>query len=381
MCARSTVPTAAPHLRAKATSVKAPAKKGDDVVAFFKANDLEALAPLLLKEGFDELETLASMDIEDIKEVAIAYNARLRRGLQELRGENLDGCASPTNQVVAFLEIHGMAQYAASFLESGFDEMLTLSEIEDEDLKDLGLSRGHALKLRRVVREYMLENHPEEAQEDQAQRGQLGRQLALQDHFAMAHQASIGSDTGSVRSERSASVHHARAKLEDATDQMKSDVVRSWEIVLGMGTLVFGELLYKNTFQLAPEAVDLFPLHVRQKHQEWDDQEEPDNIMASPALRKLFSKVVNVVGCAVAGLHDTAQLVPMLLQLGGRHINYGVPEPYWEVLGRALIITLREVQGPSFTADVEQAWSVVYAFISSLMIQGLRSARSSTQES
>lgn len=349
------------------------------MLAFLKRNDLQCLAPLLLAEGFDELETLASMDVEDIKEIAISYNSRLRRGLQELRGEEQDGCGSPTNGVVGFLERHGMAQYAAGFLQSGFDEMLTLAEIEDEDLKDLGLPRGHALKLRRLVREYMLEHHPEEAREEQPYSGPRGsRHMGTEERFV--RQASYGSDAGSVRSkrsERSNPDQQARACL-DATDQMKNDVARSWEKVLEVGICVVGEVLYKYTFQLAPEAMNLFPLHVRQKYQEWDDEEEPENFMESPALRKLFSKVVNAVGCAVAGLHDTTELVPMLLQLGGRHINYGVPEPYWEVLGRALMMTLREIQGDSFTPDVEQAWSNVYAFISSLMIQGLRTASSSS---
>merc|ERR1712085_130993 len=92
------------------------------------------------------------------------------------------------------------------------------------------------------------------------------------------------------------------------------------------------------------------------------------------ALRKLFAKVINAVGCTVAGLRDTGSLVPMLLALGNRHIAYGVPESYWVVLGEALDRTLADILGEDYTMEVKNAWAMVYKFMSSLMIQGLREA-------
>merc|ERR1712194_559664 len=94
----------------------------------------------------------------------------------------------------------------------------------------------------------------------------------------------------------------------------------------------------------------------------------------SVALRKLFAKVINAVGCTVAGLRDAGSLVPMLLALGNRHIAYGVPESYWEVLGQALDMTLADILGEDYTMEVKSAWATVYKFMSSIMIQGLREA-------
>merc|ERR1719499_2426606 len=100
-----------------------------------------------------------------------------------------------------------------------------------------------------------------------------------------------------------------------------------------MGTFEFGELLYRNTFKLAPEAISLFPREVRQRYRLWHDEssgdscgeEEDVTAIQSAALRNLFAKVVQAVGCTVAGLHDFAKLVPMLTTLGGRHMHYKVP--------------------------------------------------------
>mmetsp|Transcript_115822 Transcript_115822/g.227180 ORF Transcript_115822/g.227180 Transcript_115822/m.227180 type:complete len:192 (+) Transcript_115822:1-576(+) len=155
---------------------------------------------------------------------------------------------------------------------------------------------------------------------------------------------------------------------------MKSAVERSWEHVQVMGTFAVGEILYRHLFIVMPSAVQLFPSHVRTKYREWSSDEVGDesNVFDSPALRKLFSKFINAVGCAVAGLHDNSKLVAMLLQLGQRHVNYGVHEAHFQALSKAFSLTLREILGAAFTKDVEDAWAMAYSFMTSIMLQGLR---------
>merc|ERR1712060_114562 len=87
------------------------------------------------------------------------------------------------------------------------------------------------------------------------------------------------------------------------------------------------------------------------------------------------AKVLNAVGCVVAGLQDSSKLVPLLLSLGGRHIVYNNNEAFWPLLGKAVNITLAELLGDAFTPEVENAWNVVYGFTSSIMISGLRQAQ------
>uniref|UniRef100_A0A7S0BB47 Globin domain-containing protein n=1 Tax=Pyrodinium bahamense TaxID=73915 RepID=A0A7S0BB47_9DINO len=218
-------------------------------------------------------------------------------------------------------------------------------------MKDLGIPRGHAVKLRRHLRE---NQGPQASTQPVAKPSSAPRG---------AHRATSPAPNGTSGSNM-------------PNDEMKTAVERSWERVQALGTFTVGELLYRHTFDLAPEVMDLFPPEVRLKYRDWtaDEGIDESNVYESPALRKLFSKFVNAIGCTVAGLHDFSRLVPMLRQLGSRHINYGVREQYWPILGKALIYTLRECLRDSFTSEVEAAWTMVYGFMSNIMIEGLRSA-------
>jgi len=147
--------------------------------------------------------------------------------------------------------------------------------------------------------------------------------------------------------------------------------------VKAIGVLVFAERLYKKSFELLPECMPLFPPDVRLKYRDWsadEDLAEDENLWDSAALRRLWGKVINALGCTVAGLHDMGKLVPMLTKLGNRHINYGLQERYWPVVGKAMDLTLQELLGASYTPEVQQAWNLVYGFTSSIMIEGLRQA-------
>merc|ERR1712176_1474366 len=88
-----------------------------------------------------------------------------------------------------------------------------------------------------------------------------------------------------------------------------------------------------------------------------------------------FAKVVNALGCTVAGLQDASKLVPLLSSLGARHISYGVSYEFWPALGKAINRTLQDLLGEAFTPEVENAWNIVYGFMSQIMVESLRKAR------
>jgi len=320
------------------------------VVVFLHDCGLQMYAAALLESGFDELETLQDIEDADLMQLQMSprHVQRLRESLLQARGPQLaddeESEELATNPVAIFLGEHGLGQHAANFVSSGFDELELLFEADDADLKDLGLSRGHALKLRRHLREHQKQS--KQSYPDAVPRSVTDIQPAVVPHPQLA-----------------------------ATEQMKCDVIQSWEKVQEMGTLYVGEVLYKHTFKLAPGAIDLFPPHVLQRYRQVDFDDEESDLKDGPALRKLFSVVLNAVGSAVAGLQrDIGTLVSMLTTLGARHAHYGVNEACWDVLAEALKLTLRDILGDGFTHEVEQAWSIVYSFIASIMIQGMKDA-------
>jgi len=147
------------------------ANADNPVVVFLKECGLQMYAARFLQNGFDEMETLHAIEEADLKELGLPpfHVSRLQKSLRELRQkEGGDQQANARSIVMAFLEECGLGKYSSVLLSSGFEEMETLLDIDDIDLKDLGFPRGHALKLKRHLREYETNLYAEEAQQSVA---------------------------------------------------------------------------------------------------------------------------------------------------------------------------------------------------------------------
>jgi hemoglobin-like flavoprotein len=97
-----------------------------------------------------------------------------------------------------------------------------------------------------------------------------------------------------------------------------------------------------------------------------------------PTLRPLFKgdmgeqgrKLMEMIGLAVKGLDRPEALLPALAALGRRHAGYGVNESDYETVGEALLWTLEQGLGPSFTPDIRDAWAALYRFVADTMREG-----------
>jgi hemoglobin-like flavoprotein len=94
-----------------------------------------------------------------------------------------------------------------------------------------------------------------------------------------------------------------------------------------------------------------------------------------PALKALFRgdmvaqgrKLMQMIGAAVNGLDRLDGLVPVVRDLGRRHVHYGVLPQHYDTVGAALIETLASGLGPVFTPEVRQAWQTVYGVLATTM--------------
>jgi hemoglobin-like flavoprotein len=94
-----------------------------------------------------------------------------------------------------------------------------------------------------------------------------------------------------------------------------------------------------------------------------------------PNVRPLFKsdmseqkkKLMQTLTVAVDGLSNLERLVPVLQSLGVRHAGYMVADHHYDLVGEALLFTLREGLGDGFTQDVETAWTEVYGLIADVM--------------
>ena len=94
-----------------------------------------------------------------------------------------------------------------------------------------------------------------------------------------------------------------------------------------------------------------------------------------PSLSRLFKgdmvqqgrKLMQMIGAAVRGLDDLEKLVPVVQQLGSRHVGYGVQDAHYDTVGAALLWTLEKGLGPAFTTEVRAAWTAVYGVLAQTM--------------
>ena len=110
------------------------------------------------------------------------------------------------------------------------------------------------------------------------------------------------------------------------------------------------EIFYSKLFKIDPALKPLFPSN--------------DDAMAIQG-----NKLMTMLGSAVAGLNNIEMLVPVLENLGKKHVEYKVEPGHYDSVGAALLGTLSIGLGDAFTPEVEKAWTSVYATMSSVMIK------------
>merc|ERR1712100_616468 len=110
-----------------------------------------------------------------------------------------------------------------------------------------------------------------------------------------------------------------------------------------------------NIFSIAPEAKNLFPFK--------------EDLNTSSRLKTHAGKVVGTIGTAVSLLRDLPTLVPVLHELGLKHVGYSVVPEHYDVVGQALIKTLQTGLGPNMTPAVTNAYLKVYGVVKATMLE------------
>jgi nitric oxide dioxygenase len=135
------------------------------------------------------------------------------------------------------------------------------------------------------------------------------------------------------------------------TDSQIELVQSSFQRVLPIADTA-GLLFYERIFTLAPGARSLFG----------DD-------IALQAKRTMAA-----VKTVVDGLDRLDTVGPFLVRLGARHVRYGVVPEHFDVVGVALMWTLEQGLGDTFTAEVRDAWTAAWTIIVDAMLTGMRQA-------
>ncbi len=100
-----------------------------------------------------------------------------------------------------------------------------------------------------------------------------------------------------------------------------------------------------------------------------------------PSLRRLFKidmkeqskKLVAMLDSIVASMDDWEKIVPVLRELGQRHVGYGVKEKHYDVLCSALVWAFGQALQPGFDEEVRAAWTAVIQAVNEQMKIGAAS--------
>ncbi len=94
-----------------------------------------------------------------------------------------------------------------------------------------------------------------------------------------------------------------------------------------------------------------------------------------PALKPLFKgdikeqgkKLMTMLAAAVNGLDNLEGLIPVVQNLGKRHVGYGVQDEHYDTVAASLLFTLEQGLGDAWNEEVKEAWTTVYLILADIM--------------
>ena len=94
-----------------------------------------------------------------------------------------------------------------------------------------------------------------------------------------------------------------------------------------------------------------------------------------PKLKALFNgdmaeqgkKLMQMIGVAVANLHQLDEVLLPVQELGKRHVGYKVEAKDYDTVGEALLWTLEKGLGDAWNDDVKGAWTETYVTLATVM--------------
>jgi hemoglobin-like flavoprotein len=135
------------------------------------------------------------------------------------------------------------------------------------------------------------------------------------------------------------------------TPQQIHTVQSTWDMVVPIADAA-AQIFYKRLFEIDPKLAPMFGADMTQQRR----------------------RLMMMIGVAVTGLTRIETVVPVLRNLGARHVGYGVKDEHYATVGAALLWTLEQGLGPAFNDDVRAAWTAAYMLVATTMQEGAREA-------
>jgi hemoglobin-like flavoprotein len=93
-------------------------------------------------------------------------------------------------------------------------------------------------------------------------------------------------------------------------------------------------------------------------------------LFAGTDLRKQKAMLLRLLGLLRRSLRDLDSIVPLLHDLGARHVGYGAQPEHYPVVGAVLIAAMAEVAGDAWEPRFERAWGAAFDVVAGAMLEG-----------
>eukprot|EP00934_Nitzschia_sp_Nitz4_P002340 Nitzschia sp. Nitz4//scaffold95_size97785//44405//45694//NITZ4_004666-RA/size97785-processed-gene-0.16-mRNA-1//1//CDS//3329560469//2340//frame0 len=164
--------------------------------------------------------------------------------------------------------------------------------------------------------------------------------------------------------------HSKRVPVSVITFAMVSKVIDSWEVGIKKIPNWENELgikFVRKILELSPDAAEIFGL---EPNTPFDDPK----IDTDPTFARKTLSFIRALDMAVGFLDpDLTPLQEQLLAVGKRHVALGCHPYHWPVVGNVLLQVMEEYLGDKWDPEVQEAWTVIYNFMSYYMVKGLLS--------
>ncbi|MEO5592988.1 MAG: globin domain-containing protein [Chitinophagaceae bacterium] len=135
------------------------------------------------------------------------------------------------------------------------------------------------------------------------------------------------------------------------TPQQIKLVKESWQSIAAMDALTTGEVFYNCLFEIAPEVKSMF---------------------SRASMNEQSGKLIYMIDNIIRNLDNMENIMDSIAKLAGRHVNYGVQEEQYTMVGRALLWTLQKASGEKWDNELKQAWINCYTILAEVMIKAAK---------
>jgi hemoglobin-like flavoprotein len=108
---------------------------------------------------------------------------------------------------------------------------------------------------------------------------------------------------------------------------------------------IAADLFYDRLFEIAPDVRRMFPVDLGEQKK----------------------KLIGILAAAVTNLHQLDKIIPVVENLGRRHVGYGVRPEHYQPVAAALLWTLEQGLGADFTPMMKAAWTETYMTLAGVM--------------